>query len=63
APATFELDPDGGAATWQLAAVAPLGPVDQQRLLEVDDPVQRLRLLTGLATDASSVLAYRLAGG
>ena len=62
-PATFELDADPGVAAWQLAAVAPLGPVDQQRLVEVDDPVARLGLLCGLATDAASVLAYRLSGG
>lgn len=62
-PATVELDEDELVASWQLAAVAPLGPVDQQRLLEVDEPLDRLRLLSQLASDASTVLAYRLSGG
>lgn len=59
-PATFELSGERRVAAWQLAAVAPLGPVDHQRLLEVDDEATRLRLLVDLAQDAASVLAYRL---
>ncbi len=61
-PSTFELAPDPDVAMWQLAASAPLGPVDQQRVLEVDDPVRRLELLAVLATEAAEVLRYRLAG-
>lgn len=61
-PSTFELAPDPDVAVWQLAASAPLGPVDQQRLIEVDDPVGRLTLLASLADEASTVLAYRLSG-
>jgi Lon protease-like protein len=59
----FELDDDLDVASWQLAALAPLGPVDGQRLLEVEDPAERLRLLTRLASDAGDLLAYRLSGG
>lgn len=59
-PATFALDPDPATAAWQLAANAPLGPVDHQRLLSIDDPQERLELLAGLAAEASAVLAYRL---
>ncbi len=62
-PATFELAEDPMVAVWQLPAVAPLGPVDQQRLLEVEQPAPRLRLLTTMASDAAAVLAYRLSGG
>ncbi|MFP5377979.1 MAG: LON peptidase substrate-binding domain-containing protein [Acidimicrobiia bacterium] len=62
-PATVGLHPDPAVAAWQLAAVAPLGPVDHQRLLEIDDPAARLNVLTALATDASALLAYRLSGG
>ena len=62
-PATFELAEDPTIAVWQLPAVAPLGPVDQQRLLEVEEPAPRLRLLTTMASDAAAVLAYRLSGG
>lgn len=63
APASVEVDGDPSVAAYQLAAVAPLGPVDQQRLLEEDDPAARLRLLASLATDAAAVLAYRLSAG
>ena len=63
APSTVELDGDPVVAAFQLADIAPLGPVDQQRLLEQDDPVERLRLLADLASDAVDVLAYRLSGG
>lgn len=63
APATVPLDADPAVAAWQLAAVAPLGPVDHQRLLEIDDAAARLNVLTALATDASALLAYRLSGG
>lgn len=62
-PATFELAEDPMVAVWQLPAVAPLGPVDQQRLLEVEEPASRLRLLTTMASEAAAVLAYRLSGG
>lgn len=61
-PATFELAGDPEVAVWQLAASAPLGPVDQQRLLGVDDPVERLLLIAALATDAATVLSFRLSG-
>lgn len=62
-PSTFDLDADPAVAAWHLPAASPLGPVDRQRLLEVDDPAHRLRLLAELARDAASVLAYRLSGG
>lgn len=62
-PATFDLDPDPAVAVWQLSAVAPLGPVDQQRLLEAGDHGVRARLLAQLAAEAAAVLAFRLAAG
>ncbi len=62
-PVGFELDGDPAVAAYQLAAIAPLGPVDKQRLLEEEDPADRLRLLAALATDAASVFAYRLSAG
>ncbi|MGQ0520311.1 MAG: LON peptidase substrate-binding domain-containing protein [Actinomycetota bacterium] len=62
-PSTFVLDADPDIAAWHLPAASPLGPVDRQRLLEVDEPADRLRLLADLARDAASVLAYRLSGG
>lgn len=63
APSTVAIDADPSVAAWQLAALAPVGPVDHQRALEVDDPVERLRLVAELAADASALLAYRLSGG
>lgn len=63
APADVRLSLDPVVAAWQLAAVAPLGPVDHQRLLEIDDAGARLNVLTALATDAAALLAYRLSGG
>ena len=43
--------PDAEAACWQLAALAPLSPFDRQRLVEIDDIVERFALLMQLATD------------
>lgn len=64
APASVQLAEDDPAeAAWQLCAIAPLSPFDQQRLLEQDDADERLRLLAELAADAADVLAYRLSGG
>ena len=63
APANTDLDPDPSVATWQLSALAPLGPVDKQRVLEEDDSGARLQLLAGLASEAAAALAYRLSGG
>jgi Lon protease-like protein len=40
-----ELPDDAAAAAWELCVMAPLGPFDQQKLLEADDPVVRMRLL------------------
>ena len=63
APTSFTLDDDPDIAAYQLAALAPLGPVDQQRLLETPDPAERLRLVVVLASDLGDLLAYRLSGG
>ena len=62
-PATVALDDRPEVATWQLCAIAPLGPVDQQRLLEAPDVQSRLRLLAEMATAAADLLSYRLSGG
>jgi len=62
APYNVELDADPALALFQLAALAPLGPVDHQRLLEAEDPAVLLALLNDLLTDEIAVLASRLAG-
>ena len=62
-PSTIELEADPAVRAWQLVAIAPLGPVDQQSLLGVDDPAHRLADLARLAEEEAHVLAYRLSGG
>ena len=46
-----------------VAAVAPLGPADQQRLLQAEGPDERLRLLDMLLTEENDYLAARLQMG
>ena len=58
-----QLDDDPLRASFEAAAVAPIGPLDAQRLLELDDPRQRFDQLEGLLVDAAEVLQLRLAGG
>ncbi|MGH9123465.1 MAG: LON peptidase substrate-binding domain-containing protein [Acidimicrobiales bacterium] len=54
----FELAEDPTVAGWQLVALAPLASLDRQRLLEIDDPVARLRRLAEAAEDQVSLLGY-----
>ncbi len=63
APATVDLDPDPVVASYQAAALAPLGPADCQRLLEAAGADERLRLVVALLEDEGVVLAQRVAGG
>jgi Lon protease-like protein len=58
-----ELDDDPVKASFEAAARAPIGPLDAQRLLELDDPTDRFERLEGLLNDAAEVLELRLAGG
>jgi uncharacterized protein len=60
--ATVELIDDPLVAGFQAAAAAPLGPLDQQRVLGVDDPDERVTLLRDLLADAAELLEARLAG-
>lgn len=55
--ADVELSADPVEAMWQLAGIAPLGPLDQVRLLQADDAETLLRQLIELANDAMEVLA------
>jgi Lon protease-like protein len=57
-----ELDADPAVALFQLAAVAPVGPFDHQRLLEAEDTGRFLALLDELILDELVVLASRLSG-
>jgi hypothetical protein len=59
APATVELDPDPAVAAYQAAALAPLGALDRQRLLEQEGPDRRLALLASALAEEAAVLAHR----
>jgi Lon protease-like protein len=60
ADATIELSTEPTLGSYQVAAVAPLGPADQQQLLETPGPEERLRRLHGLLTEEEGYLQARL---
>ncbi len=60
-PAEISVDP--ATATWQAVGLAPLGPLDAQRVLGTDGVAARLEMVVALLEDEASVLAQRLAGG
>jgi Lon protease-like protein len=60
APVLPPLPSDPLEAMWQLCAAIPVGPFDRQRLLSADGIEVRLALLAELASDAASLLAFRL---
>lgn len=62
-PATVELASDPETALWQLCAIAPVGLLDRQGLLEVESGAQRAEMLTRLAGQVADELAHRLSGG
>jgi Lon protease-like protein len=55
-PYTVELAPDPVRASYEGGALAPITPLDAQRLLEVDDVAARLRLLARLLRDQVAVI-------
>jgi Lon protease-like protein len=61
-PFNIELDPDPSVAAFQLAAIAPLGPLDKQRLLGAEEPARFVALLDELIGDELDGLALRLGG-
>jgi uncharacterized protein len=54
------LDTDPGRASYEAAAAAGLGPLDAQRLLELDDADARLGELESLLADEARFLELRL---
>jgi uncharacterized protein len=56
------LDGDPARAAFEAAAAAPIGPLDAQRLLELDDPAVRLAELEALLLDCATMLELRLSG-
>ncbi len=61
-PGELHLDDDPVRAAFEAASLAPIGPFDAQRLLEIDDPEDRLARLAGLLTEAAELLELRLGG-
>jgi Lon protease-like protein len=60
-PATFEVSSSALAASYQLAAGAPIGPVDRLALLGAAGPAERLERLVSLLDDDRELCAARLA--
>ncbi|GAC1312672.1 MAG: LON peptidase substrate-binding domain-containing protein [Acidimicrobiales bacterium] len=61
-PFSVPLDDDPARALFQLAAIAPLGPADKQRVLAAEPAVELLTTLSAFMDDELAVLASRLAG-
>jgi Lon protease-like protein len=57
AAATVELADDPDVRVYQIAAMAPLGPFDQQRLLAANGSAARLDLVAGLLDEAEQLLS------
>lgn len=61
APAAIELSEDPVLASYQLVAVAPIGPLDQQRLLGADTAADRLEGVASALEEVIEVLELRRA--
>jgi Lon protease-like protein len=61
--AGIELAQDVTVASYQLAALAPIGPLDRLALLAAPSVAERLGRVAALLADAEAVLATRLDGG
>jgi uncharacterized protein len=57
------LDGDPVRAAFEASALAPIGPLDAQRILEIDDPSIRLVSVAAQLGDAATLLELRLAEG
>jgi uncharacterized protein len=60
-PATIELSDDPAVACWQAAVVAPLGPLDAQRVLTTDSCTTRMAQLDELLDGLEETFRFRLA--
>jgi Lon protease-like protein len=60
APLDVELADDPAMATFQIGALAPLGPLDRQALLATERPDDRVTLLVAQLTDVVELLRARL---
>ncbi len=61
-PPDLALDEEPVSAAWQLCGLSPVTAFDAQRLLEVDDVAQRMRLLILLMDQLSDDLTRMLGG-
>jgi Lon protease-like protein len=57
------LDEDPVRASYEAAALAPIGALDAYRLLRLDDPCARFDELGVLLSDAAEMFEFRLSGG
>jgi len=62
-PAVIELADDPDTASWQLAALLPLSPIDRQRLVETDDIGVRLGRIAAFAFEQADDVTRLLAEG
>ncbi len=60
--ADIEISDDASFASFQLVALAPIGPADRQRLLVCADPASRLELLESALSDVEAACRFRLQG-
>ena len=63
AAATTEISADPVSASYNALALAPIGPLDTQRLLAIDDVEERLAGLVSTFADVEEELALRLEVG
>ncbi len=61
-PVTVELADDPVAAAWQAVAVSPIGALDTQRLLEMDDPDRRIAATLEALEAAEELVTLRMRG-
>lgn len=59
----IELPEDPVEAAWELCAVSPLGPFDQQRLLEMTDATARIKTLEQMLAEQLADLERAMRGG
>lgn len=59
---TVELDPDPEVAAWQAVAVTPIGALDTQRLLEMDDADRRIAATIEALDNSEQLLRLRIGG-
>lgn len=62
-PPTVDLAADPAVAVWQAAVLAPLNPLDAQRVLEADGAVARTDLLGDLLTEIEHTLELQVLQG